>query len=657
MALRSVRHNIYESLDGAAIRLLFLKPGFTDEPIECALVTVANLADSPPYNALSYVWGENDGAASIICNGADMAITRRLADTLKHLRRSPRWRSVMPWSTNHPLHSSKNAWNGFARSRHELCQADEWEQGSLLWIDALCIDQTNDNERASQVKMMGKIYTQAAAVTIWLGAEDKQIPDSILTSAAPYGTHIGTYGRIPILLSFIAQALRNAKGLKNRLALVTPVGDSPNRNMAYGFPQPKAPEWEIVRDFFTNPWFERVWVVQEAVLASKATVLIGDWEIDWAAIGKAAIWFQNKGFALPAVLKYELQDQQDLLPVAKAVSVWNQCSSPDKQISLLDLLQAFRNRLATNPRDKVYATFGIAKELANVEEHGFHQLLEPDYEKSILDVYRDVARFLVIEHGSLAVLSHTGSPLLEPSWPSWVPDWRQNKASNTLSTMPSANSYSASGTESLHMGFSDNADILSLKGIDFDRVAAYGHKLASYGFGYVTYQEEVDFTKMAWGLVQPSDTSSALDVDRTVIKTFIRTLTAGQNDDPDFFGHALHWFAQNTHILSITSLLQRMPRSLKQRADSGRFHEAFVQACVDRRFFVTENGLMGVGPDAIREGDIIVILFGGRVPYLLRAVDQGYRLVGECYISEVMEGEAILTWRDQGSKRKVFDLV
>jgi hypothetical protein len=504
--------------------------------------------------------------------------------------------------------------------------------------------------------MMGKIYSCAAAVTIWLGAEDKQLPDSISKFDAGSGVHISTYGRIPVLLSFIAQALRNVKRPQNRLASITPAENSLQRNRAYGFPKPNAPDWKIVRDFFTNPWFERVWVVQEAVLASRAMVLIGDWEVDWAAIGDAASWFQTKGYALPAVLKYEIQDQQDLLPVAKAVSVWKQCSSPGKQIALLDLLQAFRNRLATDPRDKVYATFGIATELADVEAHGFHQLLEPDYEKPVLDVYRDVARFLIIEHGSLDVLSDVGLPL-EPSWPSWVPDWRQNRASNTLTTMPSAKNYNASGNGSLSMGFSDNPAILSLEGIDVDHVAAYGHKLASYGFGYVTYQEEIDFVNMAWGLVEPSETTSASNADKAMIRTFIQTLTAGQNNDPDFFGHAVSWFAQHTHISRIASLLQRMPRASRQSADSGRFHEAFVQACVDRRFFVTRNGLMGIGPDAMKEGDTIAILFGGSVPYVVRTVDQNHKLVGECYVVGLMSGEAVLTWKDEGSKRKVFDLL
>jgi hypothetical protein len=82
----------------------------------------------------------------------------------------------------------------------------------------------------------------------------------------------------------------------------------------------------VVRKFFMDPWFERVWVVQEAVLVSKATVLIGDWQIEWAAIGEAAVWFQSKGYEVPAVLEYELRDHRDLLPVSKSVSAWNLCS-------------------------------------------------------------------------------------------------------------------------------------------------------------------------------------------------------------------------------------------------------------------------------------------------------------------------------------------
>jgi hypothetical protein len=335
--------------------------------------------------------------------------------------------------------------------------------------------------------------------------------------------------------------------------------------------------------------------------------------------------------------------------------VWNLCSSPDHRIPLLDLLHEFRNRLATNAKDKVYATFGIAEELAYMEEHGFHQLVEPNYNKTDAEVYRDIARFLVIEHGHLAVLSHVETSL-DPNWPSWVPDWRQAKASNTLLTMQCTDTYNASGDQPLCVGIGRNADILSLQGIEVDVVTAYGDKLASYGFGYVTYQEEVDFARMAWELVQSLRASDS-STDDSIVNTFIRTLVTGPSNDVTFEADALQWFAQHAQLLLNASLSERLKRLVKKRSDPGRFHEAFVRACVDRRFFVTRNGSMGIGPDAMNEGDIIGVLFGGRVPYLLRAVDTGFKFVGECYVPGLMNGEAVQAWRDEGSKRSIFELV
>jgi hypothetical protein len=175
---------------------------------------------------------------------------------LKHLRGYPTWRSAKIWSDDHSLYSSRNAWKGIARNRHE--HDSNGSQDNLLWVDALWINQEDDFEKACQVKMMGKIYAQALDVKIWLGEEDKDPPEFIQTLKLTNGVHIGAYGRMPIVLAFIAQALRNARGPKNKLATMRPVDDTAHRNMAYGFPLPDAPEWDVVRKFFMNPWFERV---------------------------------------------------------------------------------------------------------------------------------------------------------------------------------------------------------------------------------------------------------------------------------------------------------------------------------------------------------------------------------------------------------------
>ncbi|KAF9694941.1 hypothetical protein EKO04_006813 [Ascochyta lentis] len=663
---------LYQPLQASSIRLLSIKPGFPSEAIECGFVTVTDLHESPPYDALSYVWGVELNADPIICNGIKTIITKQLADALKHLRRFPGWGSVIPWDKDHPLLSSKNAWNGFAKNRHEHYEDSVGAHEVLLWVDALCINQKDDDERANQVKMMGQIYARAQNVKIWLGKEHKEPPVFVASlrtqrSGLQLNTHIGTYGGIPIALSFIAQALRNASGPTNRLAAIKPSGNSAHRNTAYGFPPPDAPEWDVVRELFTNAWFERVWVVQEAVLASKATVLIGDWEIEWAAIGRAAVWFRSKGYSLPTVLKYQLRDQQDLLPVSKSASAWMLCSWPDNKVPLLDLLREFRTRSATNPVDKVYATFGMADELQLMERQGFHGLVEPNYiSKTVLDVYRDIARFLIIEHGCLDVLSDAGTRSSMSDWPSWVPDWRHEKASNALLTKQTAGLYDSSNGLGLAIGISNNTNALTLQGIEVDVVMAYGERLASYGFGPVTYQEELDFVQAAWALLvrRPIDTPRSFEVN-TLAGVFIETLAAGVNslyqstrDDPNFLNDALYWFTQHApKTVPRVPFSQRLKWTIHRTPDPGRFHEAFVRACVDRRFFVTKSGSMGIGSDALKEGDIIVVLSGGKVPYLLRPIDSGYEFLGECYMPGLMKGEAVASWRQAGSKRTLFELV
>lgn len=246
--------SIYQPIGNRSIRLLSLKPGFPSETIECVLVTVEDVADAPPYEAISYVWGTELAEDPIVCNDVPTTVTKNLYDALKHLRPFPNWDSVVPWSTRHPLHSShRPVWSGFARNRNEQ-QENANALQALVWLDALCINQKDDEERATQVKMMREIFEQAAMVKIWLGKAD---PISLSSADS---SHIGRYGSVPVVLSFIAQALRNMEVGHNRMLSLRPSEDSINRNAAYGFPPPSAEEWSTVRTFFSNPWFQRVWV-------------------------------------------------------------------------------------------------------------------------------------------------------------------------------------------------------------------------------------------------------------------------------------------------------------------------------------------------------------------------------------------------------------
>lgn len=71
------------------------------------------------------------------------------------------------------------------------------------------------------------------------------------------------------------------------------------------------------------------------------------------------------------------------------------------------------------------------------------------------------------------------------------------------------------------------------------------------------------------------------------------------------------------------------------------FVASFQQATRNRRFFVTEEGHMGLGPRLTKPGDLVCVLLGSQVPFILRAVGDWDVLVGECYCHGVMEGEAV----------------
>ncbi len=60
-----------------------------------------------------------------------------------------------------------------------------------------------------------------------------------------------------------------------------------------------------------------------------------------------------------------------------------------------------------------------------------------------------------------------------------------------------------------------------------------------------------------------------------------------------------------------------------------------------RKVFSTLTKHVGMGPAAMREGDVACILFGGRVPYALRPHDDHYELIGEYYVYGLMDGEAL----------------
>lgn len=135
---------LYEPLRKGEIRLLEVIPNSTRIGFHCELRTVALAEAKRGYQTLSYVWGDLTNPARISINDGSLAITRALFDFL------------CEWTRRSLASSLTHDINGQIETR-------------LLWIDAICINQQDVDERSAQVAIMHDIYSSSKGTISWLG--------------------------------------------------------------------------------------------------------------------------------------------------------------------------------------------------------------------------------------------------------------------------------------------------------------------------------------------------------------------------------------------------------------------------------------------------------------------------------------------------------
>ncbi|WQF82327.1 Putative heterokaryon incompatibility [Colletotrichum destructivum] len=311
----------YEPLDLGvkSFRLLMLHPGAGGE-VACDIFQASlEPEDIIPYEALSYAWGSNDLSESITVNRRRLPITKSLFHAMNHLRR---------------------------------------DTGRILWVDAVCIDQSNVAERGHQVGQMGDVYREAEQVLIWLG------PSSYETK---------------ILMDFLRALYRDTSRQKDAgdLSRAQENWLSAQQDTGIG----RAALLDIRRQGLTSlleePWFTRVWILQEVSHARAASVCCGRWTVPAYMLSSAATLVGvDPSPQCRAVL--------DLMP-----NPFTRRSAKTK--TLHTLLREFRVSRASDPRDMVYALLGIASDIPLSDPNG---LLLPDYSKTEAQLVQDLQAFL-----------------------------------------------------------------------------------------------------------------------------------------------------------------------------------------------------------------------------------------------------------------------
>lgn len=201
--------SLYDHLLGhRSIRLLKLLPGNDGDPVQGTLHE-HDLDNVPEFETVSYVWGDPSIRQSITCNGVILLVTQSLHDALSQFRLT--------------------------------------SESRLLWTDAICINQGDLDERASQVMIMHDIYRLSKKCLVWLGRADED-------SAAAFQ-----------IIRDIATVLCREKGIP--VEEIDRDLDENGRDLMLtqrvrfdGLPPPDSPSWTSLFRFFGRPWFTRIWV-------------------------------------------------------------------------------------------------------------------------------------------------------------------------------------------------------------------------------------------------------------------------------------------------------------------------------------------------------------------------------------------------------------
>ncbi|KAG8361256.1 hypothetical protein FVEN_g1056 [Fusarium venenatum] len=559
---------------------------------------VVSLNNPPPFVALSYVWGD-------------------LADTL-------------------PLGVGEHIITATRNLHHALESLTVSKKYQALWIDALCINQDDFEERASQVAMMGDIYSRAEYVLAFLSPQSD-----------PF--NMG--------LDFMEKTAQNPEmhfdpSLSPHLTVDAP------RLAAFGLTASDPILQRSIIDFFGTPWFTRVWTVQEFLLARKVIFRCGKRTIDaevvkkccrsWIDHSKTCCWSGDQprhgnthGFIDTT---WDNSSNLTLYTATLRMKPLMDMSSRGRlhSIDFLAAISLFRIRQCSDPRDRIYGFAGLYLSGIDIKRE-----LQVDYQVSTALLFRNLAATLIEKSQTLDVLSHvlheSRIDKRVPGLPSWVPDWNatMNGRQHLLYTdrADRIRRCHASGDLGPGWAFSASGNVL-IRGLQIGKVKAiapgYPSSSKNSTFGG---KETIDSWRRLAGLFETLPLEEGIQDSQDI--AFQNALSGGFTwanesvDYPDAYKSWLEWFTSTNP--------GSLPVACKEITQE--FDDLMHQTSMHRCFILTDNGELGFGPETTVEGDAIVILPGGKVPYVLRQVEvacQGtitYRLLGDAYINGAMAGE------------------
>ncbi|KAF1999779.1 HET-domain-containing protein [Amniculicola lignicola CBS 123094] len=613
--LANPRHR-YSKLDSSNphIRLVTVHAGSWKDDIRCILHTVPFNSSTPSYEALSYVWGDKNSTRSIVLNGTKFMITENLWLALRRLRD--------PYASR------------------------------ILWIDAICINQDDDDERSHQVSIMGKIYGKCTKVNLWLG-EDKEIKRNMFHYSLPPVSDVGKR-------AFELLRLLGSNDHLTSMACFDTTDPSElrsTRNWEHYF--------EALGEVLGSPWWRRIWVVQELALPEKAEFIFASEIWNYDTLRNAVDHFTRHCASCcePLYSRYRSTDPLTTGVVGPMASILHclfvirYCLKKGEILTLAELRTLLCASHATDQRDLFYGLLGLVTTAQEITSD-----FRPDYTlhpKAALTraVVREIDR-----SQSLDIITgprrswnqgDVNDPGDMPQWlaPSSYVSMPQSEGNFTYRAFLRNTSYNASGDHAPQVQLLDDS-ILRLRSVRIDKIKLVGERCTSAKRCHIFIKGWLQTVgledPMTWPLIPPP-----LD---SLHDSFWKTICCDRLQEdyvvarPLKFRRPNHedYLAIRKWLIEAMDNTQLLPPNFP--AQWSPFSGA--QSLFPRKICLTENGLLGLAPKGTVPGDEVRVLAGCSVPFFLHprgeTVSGGttratpsYDVLGDGYVHGIMEGEAL----------------
>ncbi|KAH9904517.1 heterokaryon incompatibility protein-domain-containing protein [Xylariomycetidae sp. FL2044] len=629
---------IYRSLDSAGheIRLLKLHPADSlHAPVRCSL-THAYLDQEPDYEAVSYVWGSLDATQDIELDGQPFKITRNLRMVLRYLRRP---------STDR-----------------------------VLWVDALCINQQGVEERSHQVSLMKKIYTHCRVDLAWLGPNPSEFAN-MGDEEMDEQTEVQRSTQRAVLMRKGLHVM-GALAQKDRQTLSSMVHYWHDREGRETVHASRALVLLLRRVFRSAPLWSRLWIMQELSCAPRVTLVAGtetlDWELVEAFLGDAPYadafhtsWQHGLGKKLVADvfgIVQTIHQQRQILRDSTAARGYRP--------TLMDVLARFKFALSSDPRDMIYGLLGLVPE----EARG----IRPDYSKSVEEVFVDVTRFIIDSTGNLDIIFQNPWQMdvncsRRDGLSSWAADFTRaqgsvifDNATNPVTLFAQRHIYDA-GPPTCRMPCEvlDEGRLLRCRGVKIGEVGRilqpeYHEPGPHTGGSDKNRGKQIrNWMSLYFGdrlTLAQDETLIYPPTGETMFQAYWRTLVRDckgypieRLDDEDVATQSqkareiVLWDGSADADNTLKTLSSKLPEGVWHRDPDGWTFATTAPG---------GGGLMMMLRQGARDGDVVAVLDGGKVPCILRPAGNGdsdddddddrplYRFVNVAYVHGFMDGRA-----------------